>query len=219
MAKKNPPESGNPVVVALKSVFGPLAEKSAALPPALAYGLPVLVTILLIAILKTTLPTSIAWLLALAIVAPLAVYIATLKGIRNKDNREEDVRDKKASPWGDIESPKTDESVDRTIECSGSAKGIPTDGHLWLAVEERNFVWPKEGEITIDKQGRWKRRIFEDGLVEKFSLSLLMADPVGDQFIRTWLATGKLTGYTELKAIPGTERLTRIEGLRLKPRT
>jgi hypothetical protein len=51
MAKKNSPESGNPVVVALKSVFGPLAERSAALPPALAYGLPVLVTILLIAVL------------------------------------------------------------------------------------------------------------------------------------------------------------------------
>jgi hypothetical protein len=211
MAKTNSQQSGNPVVVALKSVFAPLAEKSAALPPALAYGLPVLVTILLIAVLKSTLPTNIALLLALAIVAPLVVYIVTLKSVRDEKVSGE-------QPWAEIESPKPGKSVDRTIECSGSAKGIPSNGHLWLAVEERNLIWPKEGEVIVEKQGKWKGQIFEDGVAEEFSLSLFMADPVGDQFIRAWLEMGKRSGYTELKGIAGTIRLARIEGLRLKPR-
>jgi hypothetical protein len=227
MAKKNSPGSGNPLVVGLKSVFGPLAEHSASLTPELAYGLPVLVTILLISVLKTTLPTNIALLLALAIVAPLVAYIVTLKSVRDEKAAAElaaKAAAKSAAPsagqaFATIESPERGESVDRTIECSGSAKGIPPDRHLWLAVEERNFLWPKEGEVIVDEQGKWKGQIFEDGVAEEFAVSLFMADPVGDQFIRTWLETGKRSGYTELKGgIPGTTRLTRKERLRLKPR-
>jgi hypothetical protein len=227
MAKKNPPESNNPLVGIGMKVFGSLAEHSASLTPELAYGLPVLVTILLIAVLKTTLPTSIALLLALAIVAPLVAYIVTLKSVRD-EKAAADLAAKAAADLAStvavqvratIESPKPGESVDRAIECSGSAKGIPPDAHLWLAVEERGFIWPKEGEIIIDKHGRWEGQIFEDGVAEEFAVSLFMADPVGDRFIRTWLERGKRSGYTELTGgIDGTTRLTRNGNLRLKPR-
>src|ERR1700736_6885884 len=136
MAKKNSTGSSNPIVVALNSVFGRMAEKSAALPPPLAYGLPIFVTILLIAVLKVALQSNLAWLLALGIVMPMAGYIATLVIVRGQPLPEPVPRPRPEAPWAEIESPKSNQLVDRTIDCSGSANGIPPDMHLWLVVEE-----------------------------------------------------------------------------------
>jgi hypothetical protein len=218
MAKKNSRESKNPVVVALKYIYGPLVAKSAPLPPPLAYGIPILVTILLIAVLsatalKTPIPASIIWLLALATVAPLGGYVATLFLVRRSSALPEE---QAQAPWGEIVSPKSRQIVERTIECTGSVKDIPAGAHLWLTVDERQFIWPKEGEIIPNKQGDWKGRIFEDGDAGEFSISLFMADSFGDQFIRNWLTVGKQTEYTPLRGIPGTTRITRIEGLRIE---
>jgi hypothetical protein len=218
MAKKNTPESGNPVVAALKYVFGPLAKKSEALPAPLAIGLPILVTILLIAVLKDKLPTNIAWLVGLAFVVPMAGYIAQLVlGRRTPE-------DPTAPPWAEIESPNP-KPFDRQIECWGSAAAIPPNMHLWLAVEEdregQKLIWPKEGEVILNDQGKWKHRIFEDGVAEHVSVSLWMADSKGHDFIQKWLETGKRTGhYRRLKGIPGTgtTRLDRVRGILLKPK-
>jgi hypothetical protein len=218
MPKKNSSESNNAVVIALKYVYGPLVAKSAALPPPLAYGLPVLVTILLIAVLKAALPANIAWLLALAIVVPMLGYVVTSVLVRGESHQSHTIELPAQASWADIESPKPKQVVDRTIECSGSAKGIPPNMHLWLAVEERNFILPKEGDIIVDRQGKWKGRIFEDGVAEEFAISLFMADVMGDQYIRSWLESGQRSGYLTLTGIPGSRRITRVDKLRLKAR-
>ena len=87
---------------------------------------------------------------------------------------------------------------------------------LWLAVEANGFVWPKEVEVHIDKD-RWSGTIFEDGATKKFSIALLIAHPDADTFIRKWLEEGRRKGaYAEMKGIPGTERVARVDGLRLR---
>jgi len=220
MAEKDTPESRNPVVAALKYVFGPLAKKSDALPAPLAIGLPILVTVLLIAVLKNQLPANIAWLVGLAFVVPMAGYIAQLvlvRGARKGDTNT-------VQPWAEIESPNPKDGtlVNRTIKCRGSATGIPRNMHLWLAVEtdreEQKLIWPKEGEVFVNEQGKWKHQIFEHGVAPRVSVSLWMADAVADDFIRTWLENGKRTAhYSKLKGISGATRLTSVDGLRLKP--
>jgi hypothetical protein len=226
MAEKNAPKSANPVVVALNSVYGTLAKKSDALPAPLAIGLPILVTILLIAVLKDSLPTNIAWLVGLAFVIPMAGYIAQLVLARSAPKPDTEAKaGPVAQPWAKIESPnpKPGEFVEREIDCRGSATGIPPNMHLWLAVEEdragRKLIWPKEGEVFVNEQGKWKHQIYEDGVAQEVSVSLLLAEPLGDDFIRRWLDAGKLTqNYSELMAILGTTRLARVSGIRLRPK-
>ena len=207
--------SDNILIVALKAVFGPLAAKSAVLPPPLAYGLPVIVAVLLIAVIRPAVPASLAWLLALVIVAPLVCYIATLVIVRG---RNVPIESPPQAPWAEIEDPDDKQVVERTITCRGSARGIPKTMHLWLAVEERNFIWPKEGEIFVI-DGQWKGKIYEDGVADQFKISLYMADSKAHQFIQDWLDAGRRgEGYSTLTGIEGTTRLDRVEQLRLKPK-
>jgi disulfide bond formation protein DsbB len=123
--------AANILIVALKAVFGPLAAKSAALPPPLAYDLPIMVTVLLIAVIRPAIPANLVWLLALVIVAPLACYIATLVIVRDRNGP---IDSPPQVPWAEIEYPDSQQVVDRTIKCHGSAKGIPKNMHLWLAM-------------------------------------------------------------------------------------
>jgi len=214
MAKKNTPESGNWIVAALNSVFGPMAKKSKALPPLLGIALPLLLTILLIAVKGARSP-GIFLLVALVIVVLPAAYIVDAR-VRGQPI------DENAPPWAEIESPNP-KPFDREIECRGSATGIPRDMHLWLFVEEdreeRRLIWPKEGEVIVNKQGKWKHRIFEDGVAQHVSVSLWMANAKAHDSIQKWLAHGKRTGdYPELEGIPGTTRIARVRGIVLKPR-
>jgi hypothetical protein len=222
MAEKNTPESGNPVVAALKYVFGPLAKKSDTLPAPLAIGLPILVTIFLIAVLKDALPTNIAWLVGLAFVVPMAGYIAQLVLVRVDTHEKIGPIGHTAPPWAEIASPNPkDGRTDKAIKCRGSATGIPQNMHLWLAVEEdrrgQRLIWPKEGEVFVDEQGKWKHQIFEHGLVQHLSVSLWMANEEANAFIQGWLENGKRTGrYSKLNGISGATRLTSVDGLQLK---
>jgi hypothetical protein len=89
--------------------------------------------------------------------------------------------------------------------------------HLWLAVEASGFIWPKEIEVHVDKDSRWIATVFEDGAINKFSVALLIANPEANKTIQEWLEEGRSKGeYTEMKGIPGTERIARIDGLRLR---
>ncbi|MFZ0818238.1 MAG: hypothetical protein WAM78_22110 [Candidatus Sulfotelmatobacter sp.] len=119
---------------------------------------------------------------------------------------------------GSIDAPKAGQTVSRrTFECSGKVSGVGTDMHLWLAVEVNNHIWPKEREIHMLADGSWKTVVYEDGATDKFSLSLLSANAEAEKQINQWIEAGKKTGqYTDLVGIPGTERLDRIDGLRLK---
>ena len=109
MAEKTKPESANVIVAALKYVFGPLAEKSDRLPAPLAIGLPILVTVLLIAVLKSQLPTNIAWLVGLAIVVPMAGYITQLVLARTVPTVP--TVEIHAQPWAEIDSPNRKEGT------------------------------------------------------------------------------------------------------------
>jgi hypothetical protein len=60
---------------------------------------------------------------------------------------------------------------------------------------------------------------FEDGMIDRFAVSLYVTDANADRRIRDWLDAGQRTGkFTELRGIPGARRLARIDGLRLSPR-
>jgi hypothetical protein len=113
--------------------------------------------------------------------------------------------------------PQPNETVGRTIQCSGVVTGLQPGLNLWLAVEVGNLVWPKENKVLPDETNKWCVPIFEDGVTEQFAVSLFVADTSADRRIKEWLEAGRRTGtYSKLPGIPGTRRLARIDGLRLK---
>jgi hypothetical protein len=117
---------------------------------------------------------------------------------------------------GAIDEPRPNSIIPRTIKCSGWARDIGLGLHLWLAVEVNDFIWPKEGELQVDRNNRWSNTVFEDGAVQEFSLCLFVANEDAHQLILDWFQTGYGTGkYGELKRIAGTRRIDRIDGLRL----
>jgi hypothetical protein len=207
------PKDDNPLAVALRVVFGPLVKQSSKWPPLLAYGLPGIVVVLLIVVLRPAVPSNLVWLLAVVVLAPLLGYIVTDVHARRSlsSNTVQGLR-------ATIDDPSRNQTVLRTIHCSGSVIGVRPNMRLWLAVETNDFIWPKEGGVRTDRD-RWSATIFEDGATKKFSLALLVANPEADRFIRKWLDDGRRTGvYAELKGIPGADRITRIDGLRLRGR-
>jgi hypothetical protein len=206
--------SENPLIVALRTVFGPLVKESSKWPPVLAYGLPGIVSVLLIALLRPVVPDNLIWLLAVAILAPLSGYIFTDLIARRSPATYSKQYPKR--PNATIEEPYPKQTVGRTIRCSGSATGIQPTMHLWLAIEANHFIWPKEVEVRVDRENRWKAIIFEDGAIKRFSVALLVTGPEGDKVIQDWLEDGRRKGeYAEMKGIPGAERIARVDGLRL----
>lgn len=209
-------EDGNPLLVALREVFGPLVKESSKWPPLLAYGLPGIVTVLLIVLLRPVVPDNLIWLLAVVILAPLVGYLITDINARHRPPGVDTVQHQQR-PRAIIDEPRTNQFVGRTIRCSGIATDVQPQMHLWLAVEADGLIWPREGEVFVDKENRWSGTIFEDGATRKFSAALLIASPEGDRLIREWLEDGRRKGeYAEMKGIPGTERLARVDGLRLR---
>lgn len=67
----------NPLIVALRSVFAPIVKQSNKWPPILAYGLPGIVAVLLIVLLRRSLPDNLFWLVVVIVLAPLFGYIIT----------------------------------------------------------------------------------------------------------------------------------------------
>lgn len=119
---------------------------------------------------------------------------------------------------GGISEPTSNEAVENPFSCSGWSQGIAKGLHLWLAVELPGKIWPKAGEIYVADDGSWNKTVFEDGATERFSLTLLAANAEGDSRIRAWFKKGDQTGtYPELKSIPGTIKVHRIECLK-RPR-
>ena len=210
------PESENPVIVALQKVFGPAVKASERWPPVLAFGVPAIVAVLLIAVLSPFLSTGVLLLVAVVILMILVSYVTVVIVERGTGSHADKGHPR---PNATIDHPIANESVDRTIFCTGIATGIQKNMHLWLAVETYNKkvrIWPK-AEVLLDELDHWNKTIFEDGATQQFSISLWIADPVGDKIIRDWLAAGRLKGeYTNLNTINGADRLIRVEGLTLK---
>jgi hypothetical protein len=117
---------------------------------------------------------------------------------------------------GQIKFPGSNQTVSRAFDCNGVVTGVGPNIHLWLAVEVGGLKWPKEGQVTPDDDGSWTGPIFEDGATDEFCVSLWAADDKGHKKIQAWLAKGLRTGtYEELKSLPRSRRVARIEGLRL----
>ena len=208
------PGNENPRTVALCVALGPLVRQSSKWPPLLAYGIPGIVAVLLIVLLRSAVPGNVAWLLSVVILAPLVGYIATAVDTRHRPPSLQLVTPQR--PRATIDAPSPNQIVVRTIPCNGSATGIQPDMHLWLAVEANGFIWPKEGEVYVDTEDRWSATIFEDGAAKEFSVALLIANAEADKVIRAWLEKGQRKGrYAVMKGISGTERLARADGLRL----
>jgi hypothetical protein len=118
---------------------------------------------------------------------------------------------------GAIRAPRRNGKVGRTITCSGVVSGMRRELSLWLAVEVGDRVWPKEAAVTPDRQGKWRATIFEDGATKTFAISLFAADGATDRRLRRWLESGRQAGsYGELRSLPGTRRLDRVDGLKLR---
>jgi hypothetical protein len=128
---------------------------------------------------------------------------------------------KRSDAWdkakGTIDDPTPGQVVRPTFECSGTVSGMDSALSLWLVVEAGGLVWPKEGKILVDRDGRWSATVFEDGAVSEFAVALYLVDSPVDRAISEWLRHGQETGtYAELKSIPAERRrLFRIDGLRL----
>ena len=199
---------------ALRVVFGPLVEKSSTWPPLLAYGIPGIVAVMLIVLLRSAVPDNLVWLLSVVILAPLVGYIVTAFDARRRPPALPPVAPQR--PRATIDAPSPNQIVVGTIPCNGSATGIQPDMHLWLAVEANGFIWPKEGEVYVDTEDRWSATIFEAGAAKEFSVALLIANSEANKVIRAWLEKGRRNGeYALMKRISGTERLARADGLRL----
>lgn len=183
----------------------------------LAYGLPGIVAVLLIALLRPVLSNGVLWLVAAVVVLPLVGYIIT-RYIEIEKGPPPLGDPGQQKPIATISRP-TKGTVERTIPCSGTATGVQNNMHLWLAIETLHEtevrIWPK-AEVFVNNN-RWDAIIFEDGATRKFSISLFIADPEADKTIKDWLEDGRVTGeYPYMTGIAGSERLDRVEGLSLK---
>jgi hypothetical protein len=117
---------------------------------------------------------------------------------------------------GTIREPREGQVVQAEFEASGSAQNVGKDAHLWLAAEIDDRIWPKEGHLIVnDVDGQWRHPVFEDGVVDRFGLSLWAANAEADRRLHTWLEECNRTRvFPELRPLPGMRRLARVRGLR-----
>ena len=118
---------------------------------------------------------------------------------------------------GDITKPQPSHMVHDVMACSGWVEGLGSNLHLWLAVEIKGCIWPKEGEIFVDNDGSWNKNIHEEGATDSFSLSLFVANNKANRRIRAWLDKCDETGdYSEFRRLPGLRRIARVDDLHRK---
>lgn len=157
-----------------------------------------------------------AWLLGGISVAVIPAAIGLILLWRERQKRETELGTLEAA-YGEISLPKPGTALARTITCEGTARNIAKPCTLWLMVEVDNQIWPKEGQIQLDRYGKWRATIFEDGHSEEFSIGLYVATQAATDNIRRWLEVGRMTGnYPGMRGIPGTRRIARVDGLHSK---
>ncbi len=126
-----------------------------------------------------------------------------------------------SSPEGKVLSPEKGATVDNTIRVNGSLKNIPSNAHLWLAIQIGNLYWVKEPEIQ-HKSHEWSVEIHEgsprDRPGREFSLDLFMVDDTGHTEIGSWLNGCKTNNSCPgLEKIPGSVSLLSIVPVKLVP--
>jgi hypothetical protein len=126
---------------------------------------------------------------------------------------------------GSISDPGPNEAVPRTFTCSGVVTGLQSGLGLWLAIEVGDLVWPREGKVVPDPDNKWSAPVFhdpvvQDGAIDRFAVSLFVADSKVDRRIGKWLEAGRSTGlYAGLRGLPGARRIARVDGLHLNSGT
>lgn len=65
----------NTLIESIRALFEPIVKVSSKWPPALAYGVPLIIAILLITLLRSALPSNLTLLVIITVLAPLAGYI------------------------------------------------------------------------------------------------------------------------------------------------
>jgi hypothetical protein len=81
-------EETNPIVAALREVFGPLVQQTAKLPAPLAYGSAIVSAILVVALLGVMIPNNLVWLLAVVVLASLVAFVFTDWDARRRRQQE-----------------------------------------------------------------------------------------------------------------------------------
>ena len=199
----------------IEKLYSPIIKQSVNWHQALAYWVPSTLAVLIIIVLGVNVRPSLVVLLGLAIFAPLSAYV--ILDLRKRRHTSE-YPERPKQMQGYIHSPLPKSPIaSGTIHCSGVAFNLTPNHHLWLAVEAMGYVWPKDGEVVIDKgnKGRWSHVIFEDGAATAFHVALYVANEQGNQGIIDWLNAGKRNNgiYEEKKTFLGAMRLHRVEDL------
>jgi hypothetical protein len=117
---------------------------------------------------------------------------------------------------GSIHEPHPNDSLGKTILCSGTVTGMDPGLSLWLAVEVGEKIWPKENRPVLDQDNHWSVTIFEDGRSKVIAIGLFVADAKASKWIGKWLdAGGKAGQYTEVTRIPGARRVARVDNIQI----
>src|ERR1035437_10357560 len=87
---------------------------------------------------------------------------------------------------GTISDPKGGGRVLAHFVASGSAKNVGKGTYLWLAVEIKGTIWPKEGGVFVDENGGWSQKVSEEGHPDQFALSLWAANPRANNQLAVW---------------------------------
>lgn len=134
-----------------------------------------------------------AWIpITAATIGAIAVIMAAF--IQSSRNNEE-------TPFGAITAPITDQKVSVTFSVQGALRAIPKDGHVWIAVQVSNLIWPK-AEIG-NRHRSWLKKISHAGRSgDKFAVVLLLVGNEGQNQILDWYRLGDKTGnFPGIKAI------------------
>jgi hypothetical protein len=148
--------------------------------------------------------------------------VQTKKEVSNLQRRLDDVlqsHERLSKVHGRIEKPNYGDTVLRTFPSSGTLTDFEEVAgvHIWLAVEGKGLIWPKNQALDIGKNGKWSMKVSEDGSGSEFSLSLLAADQVAHDKIEAWLRAGNVTrDRPGMDMVEGIAHLDRIDDLRLK---
>jgi hypothetical protein len=150
------------------------------------------------------------WRWILLAVGGVAICVDSIRNLRGEPRENVPL----GPVIGGITNPAPNARMTKAFRANGWVKHIETGHHLWLIVEVGTHKWPKGAEIRVDANGEWQSEVFEDGSGPGFALSLYVADAEGHRKIQAWLDVGALIGYHPFERdIPGTRRLTRVDGL------
>jgi hypothetical protein len=149
--------------------------------------------------------------------APAAAASVTLSPKRVRSHQSGSPTPDKRAPKGQILYPSSGQQVPRSFTAEGILSDIPADGHIWIAVKIGNLLWPKEPEIPSQDYS-WSQHIFEGGDPPggRFSLTLLLVNPGGNELIEKWIKNGRSSGHWPgLNDIPSTT-LNAVQDLMLE---